>query len=140
MDYIVQEASRFWQDLMSRPDGPFALRFLMQPTVSSLLAIRDGIRDAKAGRDPYLALIATNADERRGALKEGLNATARVLFLGLLLDFFYQMKTFGSFRYVGEAIVIAFALAFLPYLLLRGPVRRIAAAWMARKAGRETRP
>ena len=136
MDMIAQEFARFWQDLMSRPDGAFALRFLLQPTMSTLMAIRDGIGDARKGRDPYLMFVTRAAPpERRAALREGLGATGRILLLGLLLDLFYQMKTFGAFRYPGEALVIAFVLAFLPYLLLRGPVRRIAAAVLKRKSG-----
>lgn len=134
MDFIVQELARFWQDLVSRPDGPFALRFFIQPTVSSLLAIRDGMKDARTGKDPYLLFLTrASSEERRAGLKEGLRATGRVLFLGLLLDFLYQLKTFGAFRYPVESLTIAFILAFLPYLFVRGAAQRIAAGWARRK-------
>ena len=135
MDIVVQEFSRFWQDLVSRPEGPFALRFVMQPIVSTLLAVRDGMQDARTGRDPYLGFILrTSPDKRRAALKEGAKATGRVLLLGLLLDLLYQLKTFGGFRYPGESLAIAFTLGFLPYLIVRGPARRITAALMARNS------
>ena len=39
---------------------------------------------------------------------------------------------FGN-RFVVEALLIAVLLAFIPYLLLRGPIARIARWWMNRK-------
>jgi hypothetical protein len=40
------------------------------------------------------------------------------------------LKTF----YPGQAAVIAVLLAFVPYLLLRGPIERIARRWIAQPA------
>lgn len=127
--------TRFWTDLMSRPDGPMAIRFVIQPIVSSLLAVRDGVADGRSGRDPYLMLIATEPEQRNAALKEGLKATGKVILMGVVLDVIYQIRTFGGFRYPVESLAIAFGLAFLPYLLLRGPVGRITRARLARKTG-----
>ena len=45
------------------------------------------------------------------------------------MDTIYQLKVLGTF-YPGEAVIIALALAFVPYLLLRGPVVRIARHWV----------
>jgi hypothetical protein len=125
--------TRFWTDLMSRPDGPMAIRFVVQPVVSTLIAVRDGVADGRNGRDPYLMLIATDADQRGAALKEGLSAIGKVMLMGVILDVVYQIRTFGGFRYPVEALAIAFGLAFLPYLLLRGPIGRITRSRIARK-------
>lgn len=125
--------TRFWTDLISRPDGPMAIRFVIQPLVSTLLAVRDGVVDGRRGRDPYLMLIATDPGQRGAALKEGLKATGKVLLMGVVLDVIYQVRTFGGFRYPVESLAIAFVLAFLPYLLLRGPIGRITRARLARK-------
>jgi hypothetical protein len=35
--------------------------------------------------------------------------------------------------YPGEALIVALLLAFVPYLLIRGPAERIARRWMDRK-------
>jgi hypothetical protein len=43
---------RIWEDLMARPGGSLALRFILQPTMSAIFAVRDGIRDARTGRSP----------------------------------------------------------------------------------------
>ena len=49
------------------------------------------------------------------------------------MDAIYQLKVFGTF-YPGEAVIIALVLAFVPYLLIRGPVARIARLWFDHKS------
>jgi hypothetical protein len=58
-------------------------------------------------------------------------ATARIILLGLVMDGIYQAIEFESFH-PAEAVIIALALAFVPYLLLRGPVARAARWWFRR--------
>jgi len=129
----LQDAlQRFWEDLLARPSGPLALRFLLQPCVASILAIRDGMEDARTGRPPYFWTILSNRAERKAALREGLGATGKVIILALLLDAAYQIAKLGTF-YPGEAIAIAVLLGFVPYLLLRGPAGRVA-RWRHRRA------
>lgn len=123
---------RFWSDLMSRPSGPYAFRFTFQPIMAAVVAVLAGIKDAKAGRSPYFWTILSDPTKRAGRLKEGLKATLRILVLGLVLEVLYQFKVFGTFH-LGEAIVVIFFLAFLPYLLIRGPADRLARWWFRRK-------
>ena len=105
-----------------------SFRFILQPIMATIAAVHDGINDARLGRSPYFWTVLTNADKRSDRLREGLVSTARIILLGLAMDTIYQFKEFGTF-YPGEAVIIAFALAFVPYLLLRGPVDRIARIW-----------
>jgi hypothetical protein len=42
-----------WDMLIGREHGPLAFRLVLQPKVAALLAIRAGVRDAKAGRPPH---------------------------------------------------------------------------------------
>ncbi len=37
---------RAWHNMLARPNQSLALRFLFQPAISTILAIRDGIGDA----------------------------------------------------------------------------------------------
>ena len=60
-----------------------------------------------------------------GLLREGLNATARIILLGLVMDVIYQLIVLKTF-YPNEALVIALLLAFVPYLIIRGLVFRVA--------------
>jgi hypothetical protein len=48
-----------------------------------------------------------------------------VFILALVLDVVYQIIEL-HFVYVGEVIIVAFVLAILPYLILRGLVTRLA--------------
>jgi len=43
----------FWEDLIGRLGGPITLRLILQPTIAVILAIRDGLKDAKAGRSIF---------------------------------------------------------------------------------------
>jgi hypothetical protein len=63
-------------------------------------------------------------------LREGLNATARIILLGIVMDAMYQIIVLRRF-YPGEAVIIALVLAFVPYLLIRGPAARIARRLLA---------
>ena len=116
---------RVWENLIVRPSGPLGLRFLIQPAVAILLATRDGIKDARTGRSPYFWTILTDSAERRARLREGLLAVSKIMILAVVLDTIYQYKVMGRF-YPGEALVVVLVLAFIPYLLVRGPVARIA--------------
>jgi len=119
---------RIWQNLVDRPGGPMTFRFILQPVMAAIAAIHDGVKDAHMGRSPYFWTVLTNPAERGGRLREGLISTARIILLGLGMDAIYQFTVLKTF-YPGEAVIIAILLAFVPYLLLRGPVARIARWW-----------
>lgn len=116
---------RFWEHLVARPSGPLALRFLLQPTMAALLAVRAGLMDAKDGRAPYLMTIVRDPSLRRARIREGWAATSKVFFLAAVLDVVYQVIEFKAVHPL-ETVCIAFSLACLPYLLIRGPVARVA--------------
>jgi hypothetical protein len=123
--------SRMWRDIAERPGGPMTFRFILQPTMAFIAALADGLKDARTGRSPYLWTLLTSAQERGGRLHEGLLATARIILLGLGMDAVYQATVLKTF-YAGEMVLIALLLAFLPYVLMRGPIARIARWWLAR--------
>jgi hypothetical protein len=129
---------RFWHDMFERPDGPMRFRFVLQPAMAVLAAIRHGVKDARAGRTPYFWTIASNRSERVARLREGLEATARIILLGVAMDVIYQLIVFKTF-YPFEALVIALLLAFVPYLVMRGPVTRIARFWLNRASADKNR-
>src|SRR5262249_26210573 len=115
----VEATGRLGHDLPRGPDEPMRFRFILQPVMAAIVAIRAGLEDVRAGRKPYfwMALGVTR-------LREGLNATARIILLGIVMDAMYQIIVLGRF-YPGEAVIIALLLAFVPYLLLRGPAAPI---------------
>ncbi len=132
----AESLGRLWSDILDRPSGPMMFRFILQPAMAIIAALRDGIHDARLGRRPYVwALIhgVNDSQGRSGRLWEGIVSTARILILGVVMDIIYQWRVLDTF-YPGQSAVIAILLAFIPYLLLRGPFERIAYHWVARPA------
>jgi hypothetical protein len=121
----------FWQDLFERPGGPMSFRFYLQPAMAALAAFHDGYADARHGHPPYMQRLVSRGADHRGLLQEAVLSTGRVLLLGFGMDAVYQTTVLGSFH-PGEMLFIALALAFVPYLLLRGPFNRLACWWMRR--------
>ncbi|HUN95110.1 MAG TPA: hypothetical protein VMU69_02590 [Bradyrhizobium sp.] len=129
----IETLRRFWHDLIERPDGPMRFRFVLQPLMAAIAAIHDGRNDARFGRAPFLMTVLRNPQERIGRLRDGLNATARIILLGLAMDIIYQALVLRTF-YPDEALVIALLLAFVPYLIIRELVVRVVRMRVRRQA------
>lgn len=139
LDLIQDILARQWHDLLARPSGPLSFRFILQPAMAAIAAIRTGMIDARTGRSPYFFALWTEPGERRARLHEGLSATARIFALGLIMDTIYQFLALKKF-YPVEALIIAIALAVVPYFIIRGPAAQIARWWHSRHPPRRTQP
>ena len=124
--------SRFAADLAGRLTGPLSFRFFLQPLMATLYALRDGVVDSRANRSPYFWSLFSEPDQRRQRLREGWKAVARVLALGVFMELVYQLMVFRWIHPLQLAVVVL-GLAVLPYVLLRGPVERIASWWTTRR-------
>lgn len=102
-----------------------ALRFYLQPLMASLFAVRDGLKDARAGKPAYFWALLTEPKHRRERLQEGWKSVGKIFFAALALDLVYQVLVLRGFRPV-ETVLVATALAIVPYVLFRGPVNRLA--------------
>ena len=129
---------RIWQNLLDRPGGPMVFRFVLQPVMATIAALRDGIRDARTGRAPFLWTVVTDPTKRVGLLDEALIATSRIILLGLAMDSIYQFIQFDAFH-PAEAVIVGLLLAFVPYVLLRGLITRIARRWVRNKPASDIR-
>ena len=132
MSEIHEILTRFWDQLIAQPSGPLAFRLYIQPAMAAFFAVRDGLKDARVGRPPYLRTILFDPSQRGAFLREGLKRVSRVIVFAFVMDTIYQYLVLHTF-YLGEALVTVFALAVLPYLLIRGPVDRIARRWVKQK-------
>jgi hypothetical protein len=113
------------QNLIDRVSGPMNFRFILQPVMASIFAIIAGLKDAKAGRPPYFwGLIAGGA--HRADIKDGWKSVGKVIIVALALDVVYQVIVL-RFVYPGEALIVAFVVVIVPYLILRGLVTRLVA-------------
>jgi hypothetical protein len=135
-----EDLNRVWKQILARPGGPMTFRFILQPAMAAIAATRDGVNDARMGRRPYFWSLlrgVRDPEGRSGRLWEGIVSTARILILGVVMDVIYQLSVLPTFH-PAEAALVALLLAFLPYLLLRGPVERIA-RWRIDKASGASR-
>jgi hypothetical protein len=117
--------AKLWQNLYARVTGPMNLRLIVQPAVATILAIRAGLRDAHQDRAPFFWAVLWNPAHRRELLRQGWKDVGTVFVLATILDVVYQLivhrKVYGV-----ELLITAVTLAIVPYVLVRGPVNRIA--------------
>jgi hypothetical protein len=123
--------------LSDRVGGTMTFRIILQPLMASLLAVRAGLKDARENRPPYLWTIITDATQRAHLVRDGWRAVARVFVLAIVMDVIYQWIV-QRWIYPGETLIVAVALAVIPYLLLRGPINRLARRRQPAVTNRET--
>ena len=122
MDHIW---TRVVSQLLARVSGPLKFRLVLQPAMASFLAIRAGLADARAGKPPYFWALLWDQGHRADMIKDGWKSVGKVFTLALLLDVVYQVIVL-RYIYPGEAVIVAFFLAIVPYLIMRGSVTRLA--------------
>ncbi len=115
---------RFIDNLSHRVSGPMSFRFILQPVMALIFATIDGLKDAKAGKEPYFWSLFTDPQHRGEHFKDGWKSIGKVFILAIVLDVIFQIRELDTL-FPGEALVIALLLAVVPYLLLRGPVCRL---------------
>ena len=116
---------RLVENLFGRLDGPMHFRFIIQPLMAVVFATIDGIKDAKSGKPAYFWAMLTTPRHRKEFLKDGWKHFGKIFILAIILDVIYQLKVHQSV-YPGEMLITALVLAVVPYVLLRGPVNRVA--------------
>jgi hypothetical protein len=112
------------ENLFARLDGPLHFRFIVQPSMAILFATVDGIADAKNGKPAYFWALLSAPNSRKELVKEGWKSVGKIFVLAVLLDVVYQLEVHSTV-YPGETLIVAFALAIVPYLVLRGPINRL---------------
>lgn len=116
---------RLCEDLVARISGPMHLRVFLQPTMAAGFAILAGLRDARAGNPPYAWSAFTHPGHRAELLRNGWKDVGKVYLLAVALDVVYQYIA-TRFVYPGETLLVAFLLAFVPYLVIRSITNRLA--------------
>ena len=117
--------TRFIENMGDRVTGPMKLRLLFQPLMASIFAIRSGLADARTGKPAYFWSLLTDPASRGEMIRDGWKSVGKVFVIALALDVVYQIVATRTV-YPGEAIITAFLLAIVPYLILRGLVGRLA--------------
>lgn len=121
--------ARFMENLGARVTGPMHLRIYMQPIMATVFAIIAGLKDAKAGKPAYFWALFTQPEHRRDMLRDGWKSVGKVFLMAMVLDIVYQLIV-DRWVYPLEVIIVALILAIVPYLIVRGPVNRIASLFI----------
>ena len=127
---MLEEAfARGWDNLVGRWGGPMSFRFLIQPAVAMIFAIRAGLNDARQREQPSLGYLL-----RRKQWPEIWKHVGKVFIVALVLDSIYQAIVLRGI-YALELLFTATFLVLVPYLVVRGLVTRIARAAGVGKQG-----
>ncbi|MFC0401103.1 hypothetical protein [Paraburkholderia rhizosphaerae] len=121
--------TRVFEVMTDRVDGPFRFRLVLQPTIATVIAIRSGLKDARLGRPPYFWALMTDPVHRAEMAKDGWRSVGKVFILAMVLDIVFQLIVVHTV-YPAGVVFVAFVLAIIPYLILRGTVTRIANRFM----------
>ncbi len=127
--------TRFITDMIGRIDGPMQFRLYLQPLMALAFALRDGRKDARAGRPAYGWALLTDAEHRRYLVQDGWKSISRVFVLAYALDIVYQFIVMHEVRPL-QAFFTAILLALVPYVLVRGPVNRLVPAKRSQSTSR----
>jgi hypothetical protein len=126
---LTDMIARGWENFLARPQGTLNFRFILQPTIAAILALRAGINDARNERPAYLWAAFTKPVYRAQLLHGGWKDIRTPFLVSAVLDAIYQLIT-HRFIYPLELLFTAALLALVPYLILRGPVNRIASRFI----------
>jgi hypothetical protein len=113
----------FFDDLLARFTGPGRMRFVFQPIMASLLAVRDGRRDAATHQPPFLAAFLSSHGKKMW--REALGSTRDLIAIAILLDVLSQALILGEVH-PGAALIVGPVLIAVPYALVRALSNRIA--------------
>jgi hypothetical protein len=121
----------FLEDIPRRLSGPGRFRFLLQPLLATLLGIRSGRADARAGRPPYLSGLLFHRGLRRELMRTGLDSVVNLVLMAILLDAICQWLILGI-SHPGAALVVGPVLIATPYSVSRALANRIIRAPVVR--------
>lgn len=131
MEKVTQELLKHVHHLLGRIEGPLSFRIIIQPVVAMVLAVRAGLKDAREGRPPHLWAILTDSVHRGQLLRESWKDVAKVFIAAFIIDLIYEIIALRRI-YPLQSVIVATTLALIPYLIIRGPVNRIARYWHLR--------
>ena len=123
---------RIWENAGDRVSGPMWLRLVLQPAVASVFALRAAFCDAREGRPAYFWTVVTQKDQRRDLIREAWSSIAKIFVMAMIMDVIYQLVV-QRWVYPVEVVVVAFILAVVPYILIRGPVTRLLSRFVLKK-------
>ncbi len=115
-----------------RHDGPMSFRVYLQPAMSLIYAVIAGVKDAKAGKPPFLSALILGKSSRKDLLKELWKDVGKVFILAVIMETIFEIIELKTVHPI-EVLRVSFWLAIVPYLIFRGPVERIVSLFIKKK-------
>jgi hypothetical protein len=119
--------ARLHDAVVSRLHGPMKFRFILQPLMAAIFAVRAGMADGRSGRPAFLWSLFSNPAGRADLLKDGWKDIAKVFTIAVVMDLVYQFIVMKRL-YPLKALLVATVLCIVPYIVIRGPVSRLVRA------------
>jgi hypothetical protein len=117
--------ARGWENFVARMGGPMSFRFLIQPAVAILFAIRAGVNDARENKPTFLGCALSNPGSWRARMRLSWKDVGTVFIVAMILDAIYQIVMHSGI-FTLELLITATVLALVPYMVLRDLVSRVA--------------
>jgi hypothetical protein len=124
---------RFVDDLVARLHGPGRLRFILQPTAAIVLGARDGVRDARTGKPPFLWGLVFRGSDRARMMRTALVSVRDLIAVAILLDIVAQLLIF-RIVHPAAALLLGPVLISFPYATSRALANRVARGRCARSS------
>ena len=125
METVSEIIGRAVAELLGRSSGPLHFRLVIQPIVATILAVRAGLRDAREDKPAFLWAVLTDRNSRAQFLRSGWKDISKIFVIAMVLDAVYQAIVLHGFHVI-QTLMVAVAVAVIPYVVVRGPVNRIA--------------
>jgi hypothetical protein len=93
--------------------------------VATFFAIRSGWKDAQEGQPAFLWGVLFRPGEQNELLNQGWKDVGKLFVIAMILDAIYHLIVHRG-AHVGEMLITATVLPIIPYVLICGPVNRIA--------------
>jgi hypothetical protein len=133
MDAFPEMVNRGVEQLLGRAGGPLHFRLLVMPLVVTFMAVRSGLCDARAGQPVFMWAIIAKSAERGRLCRSAVKDVGRIFAVAVVLDTIYQLLVLRAF-YPVQVLIIAVACAIVPYVVVRGPVTRLARGFYKNQA------
>ena len=89
---------RFFHDVFARLDGPLHFRVVAQPAMAIFFAVRDGLRDSRAGKPPYFWSLFTDSGHREDLFSNGWKSIGKFIIAAVWMLSIKSLSNTGSTR------------------------------------------
>jgi len=115
----------FWQGIIDNATGRGELRLVLQPLMATIIGIRIGMADAKAGDPPFFKRLVLGGGHRAQLAKQAAKTVLVPFLIAIVLDGVLQYLELGRVRPLA-AVIMGAVLIWVPFVLAQSIANRVA--------------